>query len=88
MRPPELLLECIQHFIAPAVTQSTLYSSQAPEDSIVKPQVEWVKEAARLALPVEDCDVLMQQKIPLARVQARMVTVVKRDVLGRLGLVM
>ena len=50
--------------------------------------MEWVKEAARPALPVEDCDVLTQQKIPPARVQARMVTLVKCDVLGRLGLVM
>ena len=76
----------IAHPISQKLT--TLYLSQVLEDSKLKPQVEWVKEAARPALPVEDCDVLTQQKIPPVRVQARMVTVLKHDVLGRLGLVM
>ena len=75
----------IAHPISQKLT--TLYLLQAPEDSKLKPQVEWVKKATKPALPVEDCNVLTWQKILLARVQARVVTVVKHDVLGRLGLV-
>ena len=56
----------ITHPISQKLT--TLYLSQVLEDSKLKPQVEWVKKAAKPVLPVEDCDVLTRQKILPVRV--------------------